>query len=204
MGVSVDKPRLVSVATPPEGAGLRTRSDDELMVHLRGGLTAALRILAERHTEKLLRFCTKFLGDMQSGQDVVQQTWIQVWVNRVRYDAQGRFIVFVYTIARNLCRNELRRRRGTGGAIACPSDVAEATDDEPSQLDELLVREQYRGLLDALSRVPEAQREALLLRFDQELSYQQMAAVLAESESTLRSRVYYGIAAMRAALTRYP
>ena len=202
----MNKPKLVAVAMAPEGGGLRERTDDELMVHLRSGLAPALRVLAERHTEKLLRFCTKFLGDFQAGQDVVQKTWIQVWVNRARYDAQGRFRVLIYTIARNLCRNELRRSGRGGPRITTDikPELDKITDDEPTQLDRLLVREQYRDLLEALSRVPELQREALLLRFDQELSYQEMAAVLGESESTLRSRVYYGIGSVRAALTRHP
>jgi RNA polymerase sigma-70 factor (ECF subfamily) len=189
----------------PEGAPLDERSDEELMVLVRAGASAALRVLAERHMAGLGRFCGKLLLDTQVGLEIAQQTWLQVWAHRARYASQSRFSVFLFTIARNLCRNELRRRarlRAWVDPAAGDERLAGVASEDPSHLDALLLRERARDLLGALAVVPEAQREALLLRFDEELTYEEMAAVLGEHESTLRSRVYHGLRALRAAMPR--
>jgi RNA polymerase sigma-70 factor (ECF subfamily) len=204
VGSPVGKVRLVAVPTPPDAASLRGRSDNELMALARAGLAPALRVLAERYMGKLIRFCGKFVVDAHVGQEIAQQTWLQLWTNRAHYESRDRFHVFLFTIARNLCRNELRRRARLGSwvdASATESRLA-AISADPPQVDILLVRERNRELLHALAKVPEAQREAMLLRFDEELSYEEMAAVLGVSESTLRSRVYHGLRALRASMQR--
>jgi RNA polymerase sigma-70 factor (ECF subfamily) len=197
-------PKLVAVEPPPD-APLRGRSDDELMILVRAGLAEALRVLAERHMGRLAGFCGKFLGDPPVGQEIAQQTWLQVWAHRASYQSQDRFTVFLYTIARNLCRNELRRRARLGSWLdgtAHDTHLASVAADDPSHLDALLSRERSRELLRALAKIPEPQREAMLLRFDEELSYEEMAAVLGASESTLRSRVHHGLRALREAMGR--
>ncbi|CAN5856690.1 sigma-70 family RNA polymerase sigma factor [soil metagenome] len=197
--------KLVAVQPPPDAASLRGREDDELMVLVRAGLADAIRVLAERHMGNLIRFCGKFVVDVHAGQEIAQQTWLQVWAHRTRYESQSRFNVFLYTIARNLCRNELRRRTRLGSWVdATVTDIhlASIPADDPTHLDALLLRERKRELLRALATVPEPQREAMLLRFDEELTYEDMAAVLGASESTLRSRVYHGLRALRAAMPR--
>jgi RNA polymerase sigma-70 factor, ECF subfamily len=197
-------PKLVAVEPPPD-ASLRGRSDEELMILVRAGLAPALRVLAERHMGKLAGFCGKFLGDAPVGQEMAQQAWLQVWAHRAGYQAQDRFSVFLYTIARNLCRNEFRRRARLGSWLdgtATDTHLASVAADDPSHLDALLLRERRRELLRALAKIPEPQREAMLLRFDEELSYEDMAAVLGASESTLRSRVYHGLRALREAMGR--
>jgi RNA polymerase sigma-70 factor (ECF subfamily) len=195
--------KLVSTSKPP--ASLKERDDDALMLLVRAAVPDALRVLADRHMAKLARFCTKFVLDAHVGQEIAQQTWLQVWAHRARYESKERFVVFLYTVARNLCRNELRRRARLGAWV--DSNVTEVhlashATDEPSHLDALVLRERKRDLLRALAKVPEAQREAMLLRFDEELRYDEMAAVLGASESTLRSRVYHGLRALRAELPR--
>jgi RNA polymerase sigma-70 factor, ECF subfamily len=175
------------------------------MTLVRAGLASALRIVAERHMGNLIRFCGKFVLDVQVGQEIAQQTWLQVWAHRSAYESRRPFTVFLYTIARNLCRNELRRRARLGSwidATVTDAHFASVPADDPTHLDALLLRERRRELLRALAKVPELQREAMLLRFDEELSYEDMAAVLAVSESTLRSRVYHGLRALRAAMRR--
>ena len=198
------KVKLVAVP-PPDTASLRAREDGELMMLVRAGLAAALRVLAERHMANLTRFCGKLVVDIHAGQEIAQQTWLQVWAHRARYESQGRFGVFLYTIARNLCRNELRRRARLGSWVdpaAADDRLASVPAEDATHLDALLLRERKRELLRALAKVPEPQREALLLRFDEELSYEDMAAVLGASESTLRSRVYHGLRVLRAAMPR--
>jgi RNA polymerase sigma-70 factor (ECF subfamily) len=203
VGLPMRRAKLVAVSSTPDRASLRERGDDELMTLVRAGLADALRVLAERHMGSLVRFCAKFVFDVDAGKEIAQQAWLQVWAHRAHYESRAAFKVFLFTIARNLCRNELRRRARLGSwtdATAASANLASVVADDPNQLDALLLRERKRELLRALSKVPESQREAMLLRFDEELSYDDMAAVLGASESTLRSRVYHGLRALRSVM----
>jgi len=195
----------LALAKPPDPAPLHERADEDLMTLVRAGVAPALRVLADRYMQNLVRFCGKLVVDAAIGQEIAQQAWLQVWAHRASYQSKDRFRVFLFTVARNLCRNELRRRARLGTWIdtrAPEERVAKVAEDAPEALDALLLRERRRELLSALGAVPEPQREALLLRFDEELDYEDMAAVLGESPSTLRSRVYYGLRALREAMPR--
>jgi RNA polymerase sigma-70 factor, ECF subfamily len=203
----IGPPKLVAVAAgaPDDRAPLGGRDDEELMTLVRAGHAPALRALAERHMARLARFCGKVLVDVHAGQEIAQQTWLQIWAHRARYESRTRFQVFLFTIARNLCKNELRRRARQGAWVDSTVEdqrLVQIPNHDPSHVDALLLRERTRELLLALAKVPELQREAMLLRFDEELGYEDMAAVLGASESTLRSRVYHGLRALRALLPR--
>lgn len=186
----------------PSDASLGERTDEELMLLVRASHDGALRVLAKRHMAGLARFCGKLVLDVALGQDIAQQTWLQVWAHRRSYESRDRFTMFLFTIARNLCRNELRRRARLGSWLdtRAPEGRIDAVASDADHLEALLAGERRRELLRALATVPEPQREALLLRFDQGLSYDDMAGVLGESASTLRSRVMYGLRALKAAL----
>jgi RNA polymerase sigma-70 factor (ECF subfamily) len=199
------KVKLTLVQPASDAASLRDRTDEDPMTLVRAGLAPALRVLAERHMANLIRFSGKLVVDAHVGQEIAQQAWLQVWAHRAGYESRSPFRVFLYTIARNLCRNELRRRARLGSWMSpavSEAQLGSVPADDPVHLDALLLRERRRELLRALGTVPEAQREAILLRFDEELSYEEMAAVLGVSESTLRSRVYHGLRALRAAMPR--
>ena len=113
----MSKVKLVALRPPPDAASLRGREDEELMTLVRAGLAPALRVLAERHMGNLIRFCGKYVVDVHAGQEIAQQTWLQVWAHRASYESQSRFNVFLFTVARNLCRNELRRRTRLGSWV---------------------------------------------------------------------------------------
>src|SRR5690349_19488285 len=93
------------------GASIDERSDDELMLLVRAGVKAALAALAARHVARLTSFCAKLLGDLPAAEDVVQETWIRLWAHRESYRPEGKFVVLLYTMARNLCRNQARASR---------------------------------------------------------------------------------------------
>jgi len=102
-------------------------------------------------------------------------------------------------ISRNHCRNHLRSR----GALRRHVEAA-AVDEtsSPEQIDALLVQERRRSVRNALGRLPEPMREALVLRYGEELRYDQMAEVVRAGESTLRSRVHHGLRLLRSLLEK--
>ncbi len=190
-------PRLVRL-TP---GSLPERSDDDLMALAQAGVRDAFAVLVERHAERLVRACTAFVHDSGMAAELAQETWVTVWAQRAQYRAEGRFVVWLITAARNRCRNHVRRH----GIVRRHAEQAASSGPEPpspDQIDRLLLEERRRRVAGALSRLPERMREALILRYAEELRYDEMAEVLRTGESTLRSRVHHGLRLLRSLLEK--
>jgi RNA polymerase sigma-70 factor (ECF subfamily) len=185
-------PRLVR-APQSSGDALGERSDDELMRLARAGLRSAFEVLVRRHAAKVVGLCSRFVNDAELGRELAQDTWVRVWQSRDKYRCDGGFLPWLCTVARNHCKNELRRRK----PVAVDSEVAEGTERSPEQLDALLVEERRRRVRGALEQLSTPMREALLLRFGEGLAYEEMTEVLGTGESTLRSRVHHGLRALK-------
>jgi RNA polymerase sigma-70 factor (ECF subfamily) len=192
------RPRAV---TP--GAPLAERSDDDLMLLARGGMPAALAALVARHNARLAGYCAKLLGSRILADEICQETWLRIWSHRASYRSEGKFTVLLFVAARNACRNHARATRRRARWLP-EVDMADepVSDDRPDHLDALVERERRRDVLRALGELPEAMREALLLRFEQDLSYEDMTAILDTPESTLRSRVHHGLKQLRGILAK--
>jgi RNA polymerase sigma-70 factor, ECF subfamily len=189
-------PRLVRLAS----GSLPERGDDELMALAQAGVREAFAVLVERHAVRLVRACSAFVHDSTAGAEIAQETWVTIWAQRSQYRPEGKFIVWLITAARNRCRNYVRRH-----GIARRHVEREATVEPPSpdQIDRLLLEERRYRVRDALARLPDGMREALVLRYAEELRYDEMAEVLRVGESTLRSRVHHGLRRLRALLEKH-
>lgn len=188
-------PRLVRPADPSPDA-LNERGDDELMVLASAGLRPAFAVLVERHAERVVGACSRFVNDRQRGEELAQDTWVLAWQAREKYRGDGSFVPWLITIARNHCRNELRRRKAASAHERAPVPEGLA----PGQLDHVLVEERRHRVRGALAGLPALLREALLLRFGEGLRYDEMAGVLGAGEATLRSRVHHGLKALKSKL----
>lgn len=186
-------PRLVR-ATGSSGDALEERSDDELMRFARAGLKPAFAVLVERHAKRVVACCTRFVNDAELGRELAQDTWVLVWQARDKYRADGGFVPWLVTIARNHCRNELRRRTSAKRDVS--GSRSELTH-PVGPLDDLLVEERRRAVRSALSELAVPLREAVLLRFGEGLRYDEMSSVEGSGESTLRSRVHHALKALR-------
>jgi RNA polymerase sigma-70 factor (ECF subfamily) len=191
--------RLAPSVDAPAGA-LSERTDDELMALCRAGLRPAFATLVGRHAQRLVYACTRLVGDVQLGRELAQDSWVLVWQGRDKYRSDGRFISWLVTVARNHCRNELRRRNVA--AARSEELVASTHQASSAQLDALLDEERRGRVRRALDQLSEPHKEALLLRFAEGLRYDEIALVTATSESTLRSRVHHGLRALKQELEK--
>ncbi len=194
-------PRLVPSKGPPEDA-LAERSDDELMALSQAGLRAAFAALVERHAARLVNLCSRFLNDAELGQELAQDIWVMVWQRRETYRAEGTFLPWLVTVARNHCRNQLRR--GKAASAYQKTSAPPELHNSPEQLDSLLNEERRRRVRAALAQLSLPMREVLLLRFAEELRYDQMTSVVGTGESTLRSRVHHGLRILKQKLEEEP
>lgn len=184
-------------ARPPRA--LAERDDDELMLLVRAGAADALAVVVSRYHERLISFCAKRTGDLMAAEELVQEVFLRLWRGRESYRSEGKLVVFLYTIARNLCANHGRwwRRRARWFSSA-PAEQDTARSPIDGHVDVLLERERRREVELAIAALPAKLREAILLRFEHDLPYEQMSQILGANESTVRSRVHLGLEQLRA------
>ncbi|MDF2694748.1 MAG: polymerase sigma-54 factor RpoN [Labilithrix sp.] len=176
------------------GERLEERTDEELMALVRLGTRAAFRVLVVRHAEKVAGFCARITGDRAGAYEVAQEVWLAVWDARERWEPRSKFASWLYTIAFTRSRNHARSRRRMAAVFAAePLEPDAAARADELEIDRLLERERQERLFQALGDLPPAMREAVILRFVDELSYEEMERVLSSNASTLRSRVHHAL-----------
>ena len=176
------------------------KSDDELMLLSSREISPAFEELVRRYARRVLGFCVKHVGDHQVGEEMAQEIWLSVWDHRSDYRPEGKFVVWLFTLARNRVRNARRdnaRRPAAQHDGDSATALVQAADLSPSELDRLLAIERRSRIDRALAGVSENFREAILLRFGDELPYEEIARILETNESTARSRVFHGLRELR-------
>ena len=193
-------PRLVQ-SVRIEGVPLSGRNDDTLMTLAQAGSREAFAVLVERHALRVVQTCLRFTGNVERAKELGQEVWVTVWERRLRYKPGTEFLIWLITIARNRCRNELRRQgvveRYRTAILPLGAEMS------PAQIDAMLDEERRRRVHAALRQLPIVMREALLLRYGEELRYDEMSKVLGAQESTLRSRVHHGLKLLKRQLEKF-
>lgn len=181
---------------------LRELSDEELILEFQKNNTEdAFNILVQRFKNPLTNFVFRFLGDYEICADIVQETMIKVYRYKDSYSSVAKFSTWIYTIAGNLARTEYRRQRRRN--IFSINDYGE--DHKTFDLSD----ENYRpdvmtdsGIKDeiiqeALTKIKEAYREAVILRDIQGMSYEEISEILGVNEGTVKSRINRGRAQLQ-------
>lgn len=162
--------------------------DDRLMLRLQRGDRAALGVLFDRHRARVWAFFRRRVPDSARAEDLAQDTFTGVLAGAARYEGRGSFRAYLFGTAFNIL---LDHRRRTRAFDTIEHEVpAPATDPDRA----LWVRT-------ALNRLEPEEREILMLREYDQLSYQELADVLALPLNTVRSRLFRARSAMRVALT---
>ena len=149
------------------------------------GDARAFTALVDRHAPACLRYATRMLGNVEDGEDVLQETFLRVHRSLDRYDASMSFRTWTMSILINRCRTSLlHRRRRTARVVLDDDAVGRASVSDDSQA--TVLRDAIER---ALARLDEAQREAFLLKHVEQLSYDEMAAATGVGVSALKMRV---------------
>jgi RNA polymerase sigma-70 factor, ECF subfamily len=170
-------------------------SDETLMRLAQQGRTDAFEELVRRYRTPLLRVAVSKLGDAAAAEDVVQETLLAAYAARQTFNPQYAFRTWLWTIALRLCQRQWKRKaslRAAGGMIE--PTAADATPGlVETALDGLLRSERADLLQQALNTLPEAQADALRLRFFGGLPYEDIAAAMQSSVSGAKQRVRLGL-----------
>jgi RNA polymerase sigma-70 factor (ECF subfamily) len=169
--------------------------DVRLMLAFRDGDDAAFDVLFERWAGKLLRFLERMVRDAAVAEELVQETFLRVYRARARYAPDAKFSTWLYTIAANAARNELRRpfRRAPHDSTDIERDEGPTLElaAEESPVDEIVnARREGAEVEAALQRLPERQRAALWLAAVEGLPYAEVARALETTESSVKALVH--------------
>jgi RNA polymerase sigma-70 factor (ECF subfamily) len=185
--------------------------DAALMLRVKQGEAAAFAELVDKYKQPVMNLACRMLRDATEAEDLAQAVFLQVFKAANRYQVSSKFSTWLFTIARNLSLNEIRRRSRH------PADSLDAThpdlDDQPLQQvedkrtfsppDSLLHGELQDKIEAALAELPEAQCTAILLCRQDDLSYEDIAMVLGCSLSATKSLIHRGRETLKQKLKPY-
>jgi len=171
-------------------------SDEELIARFQNGDVYAFEKIVYRYKDPLINFVFHFLGDRIDAEDVVQETFLRVYRNKHLYRNVAKFSTWIYTIAGNLAKTELRRRRRRKifslSQMGYENRDYEITDTVPTP-DGLVDGEMNEGFIrKEIEALPVRFREVVVLRDIQELSYEEISDILHIPIGTVKSRVNRG------------
>ncbi len=211
-------PRALISSTEPRG-----RSDDRaayppaadpdarLMLRVKAGDMTAFETLVVRYKQPVINFIYRTLPDAAEAEDLAQIVFVQIYKSAHRYRDTARFSTWLFTIARNVCLNELRRR---SRHPACSLDEVRHGDDDEGGRQIMDTRQLFpsdlalRGELeakvdDAVRALPENQRTAILLFTWEDLSYDEIAKVLGCSLQATKSLIFRARESLKRQLKPY-
>jgi RNA polymerase sigma-70 factor, ECF subfamily len=157
--------------------------------------------LIELYQHRLLRYLLFLTGKREVAEDLFQETWMRVLLRGAQYNGKARFDTWLFTIARNLVIDLSRKR-----TMASLDEMSEGGEDErpfeiamggPSPLEQFQSREDCAEVGEVLLKLEPTYREVLVLRFYEELSLEEIATVTRAPLSTVKSRLYRGLAALK-------
>jgi len=177
---------------------LSSLTDEELIKEFQDHDTiAAYEILVKRFKDPLMNFVFRFVGDKNACTDIVQDTMIKFYLHKDSYKSFAKFSTWIYTIAGNLAKNELKRRKRRTFYSLSPSDddernfqVEDASVIQPDRAADNAIKSEM--VQRALLKVKPVYREVVILRDIQELSYEEISEITGLTLGTVKSRINRG------------
>lgn len=171
-------------------------SDEDLIERFQNGDLYAFDLIVKRYKNQLLNFVYRFLGNAEEAEDLVQETFLRVYRNRKAYQKVAKFSTWIYTIAGNLAKTELRKRKRRKffsisdlGYNEKDYDISDEAYNPEKDVDGRMKEEIIYKEIEDLS--PKF-REVILLRDVQQLSYEEISQIVNIPLGTVKSRVNRG------------
>ena len=160
------------------------------MLAFQAGDRAAFESLFRRHTPALVSFLARMVKDRGRAEELAQEVFIRIYNARERYEARARFSTWMFGIAHNLALNDLDRAYRRRERPLEPGARELGADPAPGPDQQLDARRAGERLENALAKLPERQRAALLLRSNEGLAYDEIAEALGVSRSSVKSLIH--------------
>jgi RNA polymerase sigma-70 factor, ECF subfamily len=176
------------------------KDDHELLALIQDGNGQAFATLVERHTERFYRLAYRYLQSKAAAEDVVQDAFVKLWENPAIWQPErnSRFTTWFYRVVVNLCLDAQKRKK----PVALDEEIPLIDDREP--VDETMMRiQEQKALEKEIAALPERQRTALNLCFDEGLTNQEAAEVMGVNLKALQSLIMRAKTTLKERLKAY-
>jgi RNA polymerase sigma-70 factor (ECF subfamily) len=174
------------------------KTDNELMLEFKGCSRSSFNIIFHRYKQRLYNFVLRnYLCDKDDAEEIVQKTFIKVFQYKYKYKPINQFNTWLYTIARNLSINELNRKKKLV-ALDNEDDLEMVT----GEFNQVETDDSKNIILELISGLKPKYREVLVMRYIEELSYEEIYQVTGTKISTLKSLSKRGLEQIKAQLER--
>ena len=171
-------------------------TDEELMGLVQTGGREGLSALMRRYANPLLTFLRRMTGDHHRSEELFQDVFLAVWVQRAEFAAWRPFRAWLFGIASNKCRSEVRSRQRRPLILA--GEQADSVMEDGTSPQEAAVATETATIVEhAVLQLPHVQRQVVVLRVWNALSYQAISQIVGCSEGTARSHMFHALNSMR-------
>ncbi len=171
---------------------MKEKTDLELVGLVRQKNTAAFNELVLRYQEKLYWVARRVVGSHEEADDVVQDVFIRVYEGIGKFREESNFYTWLYRIAMNMSLNALQKKRIR--TFVQFDEIMDQLFHSDDNTDKSLLRKEYQTLLDrSIDRLPAKQKAVFIMRYYDELSYQEMAKILHKSEGGLKANYFHAL-----------
>ena len=184
----------------------RDDPDVQLMLEFQGGDERAFRTLYDRYKRPVFVWIYRMVRKPERAEELTQEVFIRVYRAKERYKAEARFRTWLYTIAARLAFNERRQQKRSVEDLALESEAGESPIDraedvkERSPLEVVEASRLHEAIARFLSQLPERQRAALMLRYFEELSHDEISDILGVRKGAVKSLLHRGLVNLEAIL----
>ncbi|MDD3044787.1 MAG: sigma-70 family RNA polymerase sigma factor [Candidatus Delongbacteria bacterium] len=185
---------------------LKKLTDEELMLRFQNGDEDSYSELVERYKNKLMNHIFYYMKDRESAEDIVQDTFVRVYLNKEKYKEIAKVSTWIYTIAINLAKTALSRSGKMNSFSITGKDGEndyEIKDKHSSTDRDVLKNELSDIIMSSIDSLEEKFREIVMLRDIDEMSYEEIAALLQIPTGTVKSRLNRARLNLRDAITDY-
>ena len=183
-----------------------SRSDEELVTRSRGGDVDSFNQLILRWERPIYALAYRVIGREEDARDVCQETFLRAYRSLAGFKGQAKFSSWLYRIALNLCRDWIRRqRRAPVSQFPEETDIQEAAASrEPVEsIEDLVARRELSAVVEeAMAKLPDEQRTAIILKEYHGMTFQEIADLQGCPLSTVKTRLYQGLSVLRRQLER--
>ena len=178
-----------------------TDPDIQLMLNFQAGDQSAFVLLFDKYKRQVINYCFRYCGQQAVAEELAQETFLRVYKSAQRYRPQARFSTWLFKIAANVCLNEIRKPvyRVRVESLDQPAEESHAANREAAvesdrnMPDALVEARQNQALIrQAMGRLPEEQRAALLLRATEGFSYKEIGQQINRSENVVKTLIHRG------------
>ncbi len=188
---------------------MKVDPDIQHMERFRDGDETAFRFLFTKYKIKMITFCYRFCGNKEMAEELAQEVFLRVYKAAPRYRPDARFSTWIFKIATNVCLNEVRKKKYSVDIKSIHNLSNPGEKDHVMEIEDTLMppphnlleeKERDQLIQNALSRLPDKQRAALLLRIYQGFTYQEIGVQLKKSEKGVKSLIHRGRENLKQAL----